>query len=208
MKALLICTFLAVAVLSKTIPFIDIHEPIKDAACIQKKYSHACIRGYVSYGKTDPNLVENAKKLNAVGVEVDVYMGPCFMCGNPVKQADEIMAALAQVKYTHLWVEVEGAWSSDQATNQQFLRALVAELKAKNANGLGIFTFQPTWERIVGKSFSEMSALPLWYVRLNENPEQNDFIAFGGWKKAVAKQYDDENVVCGNDVNYDSLYVN
>ena len=200
MKAIIFCFLIAVT-LARTIPFVDTFADIKDGACIRNTYSRAAFRGYQSIGKVDPFLMKNLEAAKKVGLKADVYMIPCTYCGNPEKQADEIMYLLKSATYETLWISIEGSWSLDRAKNQVFMKNLTTALTSKGAK-LGIFTFQPTWDRVFGKEFTEFSTLPLWYIRWNSNLEAADFIPFGGWKNPTAKQCDSDNIEC--DINTDS----
>lgn len=204
MKVLIFCLLAALAV-AKTVPFVDIKDQIKDAKCLKDSYSRVCVRGYMSIGRVDPYLVKNLAATKEVSLTTDVYMLPCFYCANPEKQAEDLMAVLNANTYNTLWVQVDGAWGMNQAKNQAFMRNLTASLKSKGAR-LGIFTFQPTWDRIFGKAFDEFSSLPLWYTRWNGDPAADDFVAFGGWKKPAAKQYDTDDEECSVAINSDSYY--
>ena len=42
---------------------------------------------------------------------------------------------------------------------------------------------------------------PLWYADYDGAKSFNDFEAFGGWTKPVAKQYAGDATVCGQDVD-------
>jgi len=205
MKVLILFAILAIAV-ATTVPFVDIKEELKDAECIRNSYTKICVRGFLSMGKVDPYVVKSLAAADKAGIEADVYMIPCFYCNDPEKQALTMMTALKDSKFKMLWVTVEGTWSSDLARNRQFLVNLTMSLEKNGAKNLGIFTFQPTWERIFGKDYSDFSNKPLWYIRWNENPNDNDFVPFGGWKKPAAKQYDTENEECAMTVDNDSSF--
>eukprot|EP00831_Metopus_contortus_P077734 TRINITY_DN736_c0_g1_i5.p1 TRINITY_DN736_c0_g1~~TRINITY_DN736_c0_g1_i5.p1 ORF type:complete len:129 (+),score=26.92 TRINITY_DN736_c0_g1_i5:241-627(+) len=127
------------------------------------------------------------------------------MCKNPEAQATEIMTALSKYTIPMVWISVEGYWSHKTDENVAFLKAFVSALKAKGAK-VGIFTFEPTWVRLMGKSCSDFSDLPLWYMRWNKDPEKKDFTPFGGWKNPVAKQYKANAKVCGISVDVDSYF--
>ena len=205
MKAIIFCILVAIT-LARTVPFVDTYADLKDATCIRNTYSRVAIRGYQSIGKVDPFLMKNLEAAKKVGLKADVYIIPCTYCGNPDKQADEIMYLLKAATYGTLWISIEGSWSLDRAKNQLFMKNLTDALTSKGAAKLGIFTFQPTWDRVFGKEFTNYSNLPLWYIRWNSNPEVDDFIPFGGWKIPTAKQYDTDNTECDISTDSDSYF--
>ncbi len=205
MKVIIFCLLAALAV-AKTFSFVDIKEQITNAACLKQSYARVCVRGFQSIGRVDPYLEKNLKALSNVSLTADVYMLPCVYCNDPEAQAEKIMAVLKVNAYNTLWVQVEGAWGADQATNQVFIQMLIKALQSKGVKKVGIFTFQPTWDRIFGKAFDALSSLPLWYTRWNGDPEAKDFVAFGGWKKPTAKQYDTDDDSCSVNINSDSYY--
>ena len=206
MKSLVIFAIVAV-VLGTTVPFSDTHALMTDPTCMKKLYNRMAFRGYQEIGKVDPYLVKNLEAAKTAGIISYVYMKPCFYCGKPGEQVAEIAAAMKGFTVPHLWISVEGSWGVDKEKNKQFLRELVG-----NATSLalkpGIFTFSPTWDRLMGKDCSEFGPLPLWYIRWNSNPEPNDFLPFGGWTKPTAKQYDTGEEDCSIEYDLDSFFEN
>eukprot|EP00830_Metopus_es_P021226 TRINITY_DN877_c0_g5_i1.p1 TRINITY_DN877_c0_g5~~TRINITY_DN877_c0_g5_i1.p1 ORF type:complete len:253 (+),score=50.35 TRINITY_DN877_c0_g5_i1:2-760(+) len=204
MRAIVLCVLIVLSQ-AVTIPMADTYHLMTDAECLKKMFTRMVFRGYQSIGKVDPYIQKNLELATKAGIVADVYMNPCFFCGKPEVQVAELTDSLKAHKINMIWVSIEGSWSMDAAKNQLFAKGLVAALQAKSIK-VGIFTFAPTWARIMGKDFSGLSELPLWYVRWNENPEPDDFIPFGGWTKPAAKQYQAEETECGIDVDYDSFY--
>lgn len=204
MKVFLLALLLVLAS-AKTVAFLDTADLITDADCLKRTYDRINVRAYQSIGKVDPYVIKSLDAVKKAGMTADVYMVPCFFCANPAAQAEQLAEALKGSSFETVWVQVEGAWSLDQAGNKLFLESLVNGLKSKGLH-VGIFTFQPTWDRLLGKSYDGMSTLPLWYMRWNEDPYDGDFVSFGGWKKPRAKQYDTDDRVCAISVNDDSYY--
>ena len=201
----LILSAILTAVLSATVPFADTHTLMSDPNCMKNKFLRMAFRGYLEIGKVDPNLVKNLEAAKTAGIISMVYMNPCFYCGKPGTQAEELAAVLKGFTVPHVWVSVAGTWSVDKEKNRLFLHELVGIL-TRLGQKPGVFTFAPTFERNMGKDCTEFSSLPLWYIRWNSNPDASDFVPFGGWKTPLAKQYDTDDYDCSMDFDNDSYF--
>jgi len=71
---------------------------------------------------------------------------------------------------------------------------MVNELKA-NKQKIGIYTSNAQWQPITGGS-TKFNDIPLWYPHYDNKANFVDFKPFGGWKKPLIKQYDDNKKVC------------
>jgi len=136
---------------------------------------------------------------------VDVYMFPCFSCGNPAGQVTSAINNLNsyQAKFGMLWFDIEGPgtyWGSNQAANANFFAAMAAQAKAMGIN-FGVYTSASQWIPIMG-GYTGGSAYPLWYAHYDGNPSFSDFAPFGGWSQPNIKQYQGSTNICGCGVDY------
>jgi len=180
--------------------------PQSDWTCLKNAgYAFAVVRCYRSSGSVDPNCASNVKYAKAAGIKnVDVYLFPCFSCGNPAGQVSATVSYLKNnsVPYGELWLDVEGTWGSTSAS-QSFFSGLVSETKVLGVT-TGVYTSQSQWTAIMGSSYKGGDAYPLWYAHYDNSPSFSDFVAFGGWTKPAIKQYEGDATVCGVgvDINY------
>jgi GH25 family lysozyme M1 (1,4-beta-N-acetylmuramidase) len=182
---------------------VDVSQYTNVFSClVQNGYTFSIIRGYMSSGYVDPNVVSNINNAWNGGMSnVDVYLFPCVPCGNPATQASNLVSALNGVNYGMIWVDVETyAWSSSLSANQNFILTMVNALQSAGAN-VGIYSSYYNWQSIVGLSWSGVSSLPLWYAHYDNNPSFSDFVAFGGWTSPAIKQYAGDATVCGAGVD-------
>ena len=161
------------------------------------------VRGYRSYGAPDPNVMDNLGNAWAAGFDyVDVYMFPCFKCGNPEAQVSQLISAIHDSRYNFVWLDVEiYQWSSDINQNREFIKGLINEMKLCK-HTVGIYTDITSWNTIVG-IWTEASDLMLWYAHWNGVTSFSDFVPFGGWTKPSMKQYRGDQILCGKDVDFD-----
>jgi len=129
-------------------------------------------------------------------------MYPCYSCGDPAGQVSDAVSYLKNSKYEAFWFDVEGTWSSDKSSNQQFFESMISEAKKLNQT-IGVYTSSSQWSSIMGSSYTGGSAYPLWYAHYQAPPDPSfdDFSAFGGWKSPSMKQYSGDDTDCG--VNLD-----
>jgi GH25 family lysozyme M1 (1,4-beta-N-acetylmuramidase) len=197
---------LLIAVLLLSVPSlatlgVDISQLVSTSAysCLSSNdYSFAIPRGYQSSGNVDPNVVSNIKNAKAGGIEyVDVYLFPCVPCGNPAGQASALVNAIRGQNYGQIWIDVETyAWSSSLSANQNFITAMVNQLKSLGQH-VGIYTNYYNWQSIVGLGWTGCASLPLWYAHYDNNPSFSDFQSFGGWNTPNMKQYAGDVTKCG-----------
>jgi len=196
------------AAYDSTIYGIDVSVAVSKSQfdCLKSNnLTFSIIRGWHSYGKPDTNVVATASAARAAGMDpVDVYMFPCQSCGDAKGQAESLVNYLDSngVKYSTIWLDVEGPgtyWSSDQASNADFISDLIDGVKDKHKS-VGVYTSKSQWIPIVG-SWTGASHLDLWYADYDGVPTFGDFTAFGGWSKPYMKQFTDQGAKCG--VSYD-----
>ena len=182
---------------------VDVSQYTNVFSCLHSSgYTFAIVRGYLSSGSVDPNVVANIKNARAGGMaNVDVYLFPCVPCGNPAGQATALVNAIKGQNYGTIWVDVENyAWSSNLASNQNFITTMVNQLKSLG-QVVGIYSSYYNWQSIVGLSWSGVASCPLWYAHYDNNPSFSDFTAFGGWSHPSIKQYAGDKTVCGAGVD-------
>jgi hypothetical protein len=167
----------------------------------------AIVRSFRSTGSVDPAAVGTIKAARAAGVPyVDGYIFPCFSCGNPTGQVSETKNNLdsSYAKYDMLWYDIEPyAWSSDLASNQAFIKAMVDEGIALGIKA-GVYSNWNSWQEIVGSSWSYPASkgLPIWYPHYDGSQSFSDFVPFGGWKTPLIKQYLGDKSSCGVGIDY------
>jgi hypothetical protein len=145
---------------------------------------------------------------------VDIYMFPCFSCGNPASQVDQLLAYLNSYNisnvpsgkgpntYGTLWFDIEGPqyWGS-QSANVAFIQGLIAQGRARGIS-LGVYSSESQWSPITGNA-NIASDLPIWYPHYEEPPAPNydDWVDFGGWTKPAIKQYAGTTDLCGASID-------
>ena len=181
---------------------IEIAEKVVDPECIKTQVKEgAWVRGYLSTGMVDPNLVYNVNLLNQFGVYVSAYMQPCFKCGNPKKQAQDLAASMPLKNRRFMIYVTSGQWGTDMNANRDFLTTLVEEFRS-TGNAAGIVTSEQHYQSIMGKDWDTMSSLMLFYIKVDNITSCSDFKPFNGWKKPREKLYDVTESLCGNTVDY------
>lgn len=66
----------------------------------QNGYIFSVVRGYTSYGEVDPNVISNIQNARQGGMRnVDVYLFPCYPCGNPQTQAQDLSITISNQNY-------------------------------------------------------------------------------------------------------------
>ncbi|KAI1717717.1 glycosyl hydrolases family 25 domain-containing protein [Ditylenchus destructor] len=190
---------------------IDVSAPVSVKAfrCLKEmSYSCVIVRMWRSIGKFDQNAVQTVKNARSAGIDnVDGYIFPRFkqLADSARHQVQKLLEELSEngVSYDRLWVDVEDAdhWSTDPEKNVRFLEEMVNELRDKEQD-IGFYASKSQWEPITGGS-TQFSSYPLWYPRYKNppNPNFSDFEAFGGWSSPVMKQYAQNVVECGVDVD-------
>jgi hypothetical protein len=192
---------LAIVAVCAKVEIVELDGAIEDASCLKQETGVVFVRGYLAIGKVDPDMPENIKKLVDVGLPCSAYMVPCFTCGNPKKQARELMKAMPIANRRFFVHVITGQWSSDIEKNRAFLRELIEELKSDNTDA-GIITNEFYFTKIVGADFSEFSDLMLFYIHADNEDNCSDYKPFGGWTEPVGKKYDFENPLCQLNVDF------
>jgi len=189
---------------------VDISSATGEAAfrCLKTNgFDFAVIRAWQSTGRADPACAGSAAAAWAGGLaHVDVYMFPCYSCGDPAGQVQRMVASLRanNVKYGMLWFDIEGPgtyWSGNTAANANFFKAMADEARSLGEVA-GVYTSESQWIPIMG-GYTGGSSFPLWYAHYDNTPSFSDFRAFGGWSKPAIKQYAGDATVCGVGIDKD-----
>jgi len=183
---------------------------VSSFGCLKSNgYSFAVMRCYQSIGSVDPNCAATVKNAWDAGLDkVDVYLFPCYKCGNAAGQVDALVKYLTDntVKHGMIWLDVEGPgvyWSDSTTANRAFFGDLVTAAKSHSVS-LGIYTSESQWDPIFGSDYDGGKAYPLWYAHYDNVQSFSDFAAFGGWTKPDRKQYAGDVTLCsaGIDKNW------
>ena len=172
---------------------------VENIKCLKKLGVDFLIyRAYRSYGKVDPNVVSNIKHTIAGGItDVGVYIFPCFKCGNPKKQIEDTVKALAGLPYNMIWIDIEGSakyWGKIEA-NRKFIKEMLDAASAQ-PKPIGIYTSRHSWREIVGENWTEGSKYALWWPHWDNKQDFNNFPKFGGWTKPAIKQFKNDRKAC------------
>eukprot|EP01088_Endostelium_zonatum_P001209 TRINITY_DN11507_c0_g1_i1.p1 TRINITY_DN11507_c0_g1~~TRINITY_DN11507_c0_g1_i1.p1 ORF type:complete len:229 (+),score=50.44 TRINITY_DN11507_c0_g1_i1:44-688(+) len=171
----------------------------------QRGFNFAIVRGFDSTGRVDPNCVGSIANAWAAGfAHVDVYMFPCYSCGNPAGQMLSLVNHLSNggARYGTIWVDIEGPgtyWGSSTYENTQFIAGLLAEGASSGAT-IGVYTSKSQWIPITGGATIGSNA-PLWYAAYDGVQGFGDFVPFGGWNSPAMKQYRGNVASCGTGID-------
>jgi len=128
-------------------------------------------------------------------MEINLYIDPCYKCGNPRDQVDNIYKQM----FNHFldpheqactWVHVTGMnneWDEDPIKNIAFIGEMLDEIEKKGYK-TGIYTGDYDWE-IVTSNTDQLSKYSLWYGAGSNVENFEDFPGFGGWTTPTMKQY-------------------
>ncbi|KHJ84674.1 hypothetical protein OESDEN_15610 [Oesophagostomum dentatum] len=132
---------------------------------------------------------------------------------NGTQQFDELYSGLkgCNVVLRSLWIQVTSPinWTAYPSTNVNFLNSIISRATQYGVN-VGIYTSQYDWTQITNGATGSANGLMLWYWNVNGSGTSgetsanfNDFVAFGYWNSASAKQFGQAESVCGYTVNRD-----
>jgi len=216
--ALLLCLCPLVAFAATGIDISSLFSSSDYSCAHSNGYSFAIPRAYESGGKPDPNACSTIKNAHAGGIQfVDVYIFPCYSCGNPAGQISSMVSALksagcGQTNSTsqgasgwgQIWLDIEGTqyWSSNQANNHNFYNSMISECKSLGIP-VGTYSSASQWNPIMGSGASG-GGDQLWLAdwtgscnKIGTNP------GFGGWTKVGLQQYKGDTTLCGMSVDLD-----
>jgi len=191
---------------------VDISQSVSEGSfsCLNaNNLTFAIARCWHSNGGPDtacPGSVANAWRAGVA--HVDVYMFPCYSCGDPAGQVNSALQYLSETGTTFgmYWLDVEGPvvyLSGYQGANRRFFEALKNEVSAHGVHG-GVYTSASQWEPIFGSDYTGGSDWALWYAHYDGIPSFDDFRSFGGWSSPSMKQFSDAGAKCGAsyDINW------
>jgi len=171
---------------------------------LQTGITFAVVRAWESTGQPDSNVVSTAAAFHSAGFSnVDVYMFPCFNCGNGPSQVSQAIAYLNNngVNFTTFWFDIEGPeYWGDVGDNQNFFTAMKQQGQTMGLT-MGVYTSYSQWNPIMGDLDS--SDLPLWYAHYDGNPNFGDFTPFNNWNTPSWKQFNGDITTCEVDVDSD-----
>ena len=173
MKSIILSLLVAAAVCTEF--GVDISTLHPDLKCLREGISFIIPRCYQSLGRVDPNCIKNLDNAHEVDLKTDLYIFPCFPCGNPAKQIEDTVAAVGDRNVGIYWIDVEVyQWSADKEKNRDFIREMVNALKAKGKKP-GIYSVYYMWNLIVGMDWCEMQDIPLWYGHYDNVESCSDY---------------------------------
>ncbi|KHJ76055.1 hypothetical protein OESDEN_24326, partial [Oesophagostomum dentatum] len=199
----------------------------------QSGYNVVFIRGYspTGQGQLDPYVCANIQNANAgmqtsiirlkqkkrlndclAGIGTEVYMTPVpTSTKTGAQQFDEMYGGLknANINVRSVWIQVTSPtnWYTNSTTNINFLNSILSRASQYGLS-IGIYTSNYDWYHITGEATINNAALWYWFVygdgTRNQSPANyDDFRAFGGWTTPMAKQFGQDEIVCGVTVNRD-----
>jgi len=164
-------------------------------------YSLAAIRAYrgTGNGSVDETAAANIEAATAAGIGVIPYHYPS-MLKDAETQFLEVFTYLGPIDAIYLDVEI-GLWDSNQQVNRDFI-SRYNDVANSNGVAVGLYTSSADYAAIVGEWMGPETVLAIWYVGDNQ-PNFSDFVPFGRWTVAQAKQYAQNQQVCGVNVDLD-----
>jgi len=177
---------------------------IDDWKCLNNSgYSYGIVRCYESTGNTDPNCPHTIYNAWSGGMgTVDIYMFPCYSCGDAKSQVQATVQFLQSYNCTYktFWFDIEGPqyWSEDSSENADFMSDLLDEAKDQGQT-IGIYTSESQWIPIMG-DYTGGSSYPLWYANYDGEDNFDDFSPFGGWSAPVMKQFNGDDDDCDTNI--------
>ncbi|CAJ0608347.1 unnamed protein product [Cylicocyclus nassatus] len=201
---------------------LDIDKPVSYDGfnCIkQYRYSAVFIRGYdpAGQGRFDVNAVNNIHCASQVGLGTEVFMTPQK---NSIKRgADQFMEIYTgllhgNIQMKTLWVQVTSPihWDQNIESNIAFLNEIIITAN-KYGVIVGFYTNAYDWSQIT--SNANLEGAMLWYWNVygggvsGETPANfDDFHPFARFLQPVAKQFGQQENVCGIIVNRDVYSLN
>lgn len=173
-------------------------------------FTKAVIRGYFEAcsagGAVDPNFVPTYQNAVAAGyTNIDTYFFPCTGSTNNCKPFATQIAELGNTFFQHsmrigtMWIDIEAddicnGWNYGHAGNLAKAKDLIAAARA-SGYVFGIYSSPGEWQTIFG-SFGVVLAndVPLWFATFDGDDSSLALKQpFGGWTKAVGKQYTDRS---------------
>ena len=164
-------------------------------SCLRSKgYKYIMIRGYLSYGKPDPNVAKNFREaIQGTSYYPRVAINPCISCPkSPEEQITELIKAIDYSKEYRIVVKVELSdnWGPYTNKNCDYLKLLLKTI-LNNGKLPQIQSDAPVFNKIMGQSCDVASIRDITVVwdKHDESKEINNFVPFGGIKQVWYKEY-------------------
>ena len=202
---------------------------VNDYKCLKDNgYDYVITRAWESLGQMDPMAASNLKNAQASGYFVkntSVYMFPCASTTNSAAaQMNTMIKNLEDdgVEYDMIWLDIEEnpdggcSWTKNNIDINCNIILALGYAATNNSKKVGVYSNYDEWgEHVFFGNYGActapaMQGWPLWYADYDGAQNFNDFAAFGGWTKPVAKQYAGDAIVCGLyvDLNWEPSVVN
>ena len=171
-----------------------------DFPCLRTKgFKFMAIRGYLSYGKVDPNVAKNYHEANQGTTYYPlVTMNPCVQCSKlPQEQVIELIKAIGSNDKYSIVVKIQPSdnWGSDAAGNCAYLKLLLTTVLQNNKYAT-IQSDAPIFNKIMGQNCDVTStgSIGIIWDKHDGRKEIVNFIPFGGIKNTKCKEYTTDTV--------------
>ena len=173
------------------------------SCCKNNGWDFVIIRSYCSFGGVDNNAPNTLAAARDAGLPYrDIYHFPCTSVAASTQVSDDFNH-IGQANFGMMWFDIETnyspncGWSSDKATNCNFMGDLIAAGHSLNIH-MGVYASAYMWENIMGDcTVAASNGVALWYANWDNTRSFGDFSPFGGWSKPAMKQYNDGVGICG-----------
>jgi len=183
-----------------------INSAIEDIQCFKDlEIKFLVIRGFLQFGKVDPNLRENLRKAYSLEFDSSVYMIPCV--GGEMLPEEQVRKVIAEISGLSYWgiiikVMLTGGWGPDKGKNCEYIRAMVREIRKTTT--AGIQTESAVWNTIMGTNciINDNSGylFGVWEKHDGRNCF-SDYIPFAGFTNVTRKEYAGPVTECGMSVD-------
>ncbi|KYQ94169.1 component of the counting factor (CF) complex [Tieghemostelium lacteum] len=181
---------------------------VSDFQCVQNSsINYVIIECWKANGHPNPSCSSNIQAAITSQINsVDVYLEPCFECGQPTYQAAQMVNFISnfQININTAWIDVNMTeyWGNNTLYNRAFFEQLTFTISNRGVQ-VGIFSSQSSWNTIMGLAYVGGSSYPLWYSDMDDSPNFSDFTSFSGWTAPSMKQYKAATICSLATVNLD-----
>jgi len=185
---------------------LTVSSAINDISCFSNLgISFLIIRGFLQFGRVDPNLKENVRKAYYLNRSPLVYMIPCVKCDMlPDEQVRKVVAEISGLTYSAIIIKVMlgGGWSSDKGSNCEYIKIMVAEIR-KNTSA-AIQTDSAVWNATMGSeciiNVGSSYVFGIW-EKHDSKDWFSDYVPFAGFRNVTRKEYAGPVTECGMTVD-------
>ena len=189
-----------------------ISSAIEDIKCFENLgIKFLVIRGFLQFGRVDPNLRENIRKAYALAKQPMVYMIPCVRCDMlPEEQVKKVVAELSGVTFWGIIIKVmlTGGWGPDKGGNCEYIKAMIREIR--KTTGAGIQTESAVWNTTMGTNCiineGSINIFGVW-EKHDGRDVFSDYIPFAGFTNVTRKEYAGPVTECGMSVDRYVVYI-